>query len=397
MKDETGENVNYHPSAKKALLTIVPLVLLAAGGPATASPGGRDRTDAPVFSISVVSGADAKDISGASAQSEQGKTLATQGFAVTEAPSGEMALVDRSMEQQGITAAYGPSFVDLSWRAYAPGARYVVVRDGIQVASLGAGVTAFRDTRVEPGAHYDYQVAPVLEEEGHPQARLWGMKVSVPAAGSLSALRQEAMAQAAAAAVAKTTTLSWVTFIPQKKINGPAKGCTYGSKYQFGGDGRTKFDWTSSKYRTALHATVTWSSKKVAGNKSVSPTTVYVKKTGKKVATKTASSKDMQAKKLGSGKNYVDLRMVTHATNPFCTGLGGVKGAIDGAFTIQLTTSGNYTIRSGKHRLMPNHHIYIYDGGKVKNVYTRTYANASCLIGSVACPEADLTGYYGKF
>ncbi|MEU1122834.1 hypothetical protein ABZ371_04420 [Streptomyces sp. NPDC005899] len=389
--------MKYRPTTKKALLAVVPMALLAVGTPATAAPDEGPRPDAPAFSISALSSGTAKDISGVSEVSAEGKVLATQGFGVTQAPSGEKAIVDRSMQQQGITAAYGPSFVDLSWRGYAPEARYVVTRDGVRVADLRPGVTAFRDTRVVPGNDYDYQVVPVLPEGGHPRARLWGMKVSVPAAGSLAALRQGATAQATAAAVARTTTLSWITFIPQKRINGPAKGCTYGSKYQFGGDGRTKFDWKSSKYRTALHATITWSSKKVTGNKSVSPTTVYSKKTGKKVATKTATSKNMQAKKLGSGKNYVDLRMVTHATNPFCTGLGGVKGAIDGAFTIQLTTGGNYTIRSGKHRLMPNHHIYIYDGGKVKNVYTRSYASASCLIGSVACPEADLTGYRGKF
>ncbi|MDN3297613.1 hypothetical protein QWM81_26965 [Streptomyces ficellus] len=299
--------------------------------------------------------------------------------------------------QQGITVAYGASFVDLSWKPYKADARYVVVRDGVQVASLEAGVAAFRDVQVKPGADYDYQVAPVLPEEGHPDARLWGVKASVPASASLTGLRKEAASRAAAAAVARTTTLSWVTFIPQAKVAAPAAGCDYGSNYAFGGDNRTAFDWKSSRYRTAAHATVTWSSKAVTGNVSVRSTTVYDKRNGRKVATKTASAKDMTVKKLGSGSNYVDVRMVTHATNPFCRGLGGVKGAIDGAMTMQLTTSGNYTIRSGKHRLMPNHHIYIYDGGQVTNVYTRSYSSVSCLIGSITCPEADLTGYRGSF
>src|SRR5690606_29161692 len=177
-----------------------------------------------------------------------------------------------------------------------------------------------------------------------------------------------------AAAAAKTTTLSWVAFIPQKKIDAPKVGCDYGKGYQFGGDGRTKFDWKSGKYRAALHATVTWSSKKVTGNKSVKPTTVYKKSTGKQVAKKTATDKHMSAKKLG-----------------------GVNGAISGAATVHLTNGSNWTKRSGEHRLMPNHHIYIYNGGKVTNVYTRKYADVSCLIGSALCREADLTGRYGKF
>ncbi|MER6694180.1 hypothetical protein [Streptomyces minutiscleroticus] len=380
-----------------ASLAAVPLALLATGLPTAAASDDDIRPEAAVFSISALSDGDVEDVTGVSTRSATNQVLDTQGFAVMRADSGETAVVDTSMEQQGVTVAYGDSFVDLSWKAYAPDARYVVLRDGAQVAALDAGVESFRDTQVEPGAEYDYQVVPVLPEEGDARARLWGVKASVPESGSLARLQQQAVAQASAAAAAKTTTLSWVTFIPQKKINAPATGCDYGSGYQFGGDGHADFDWKSSKYRTALHATVTWSSKKVAGNASIGATTVYKKSTGKKVATKTASAKNMSAKKLGSGSNYVDVRMVTHATNPFCKGLGGVKGAIDGALTMQLTKSGNYTIRSGKHRLMPNHYIYIYDGGKVTNVYKRKYANVTCLIGSVTCEEADLTGRRGTF
>ncbi|MBT2525313.1 hypothetical protein J7E91_07655 [Streptomyces sp. ISL-99] len=384
-------------SAKVAALSLAPLTLIATGFHASAAPDQDPQPSPSAFSISALSSSNLKDVSGVGANSAEGKTLAAQGFSVMRAASGETAVVDRSSAREGITAAAGKSFVDLSWKGYAKDARYVVIRGGKEVARLDAGVTSFRDTNVSPGADYHYQVAPVLPEGGNPQARLWGIKVSVPASGSLTALRDEAVSRASAAGVAKTSTLSWITFIPQKKVNAPVGGCDYGKNFQFGGDGRSKFDWKSSKYRTALHATVTWKSKKVAGNKDINPTNVYVKKTGRKVATKTATTKHMSAKKLGSGGNYVDVRMSLHATNPFCKGLGSVKGAINGAFTINLTKSGNYTIRSGKHRLMPNHHIYIYDGGKVTNVYTRKYASASCLVGSITCPEADLTGTYGKF
>lgn len=384
-------------SARVAALSLAPLTLVVTGFHASAAPGQDPRPGAPSFSISALSSGELNDVSGVGVNSVEGRMLAAQGFGVMRAASGETAVVDRSSAREGITAAAGKSFVELSWKGYAKDARYVVARDGKEVARLDAGVTSFRDTNVAPGADYHYQVAPVLPKNGDPQARLWGMKVSVPASGSLTALREQAASRAAAAGVAKTSTLSWIAFIPQTKIDAPLAGCDYGSKFQFGGDGRSKFDWKSSKYRTALHATVTWSTKKVVGNKDIHSTNVYVKKTGKKVATKTASSKDMSVKKLGSGSSYVDVRMSLHATNPFCKGLGSVKGAINGAFTINLTKSGNYAIRSGKHRLMPNHHIYIYDGGQVTNVYTRKYENAKCLIGSIACPEADLTGYYGKF
>ncbi|MET9803390.1 hypothetical protein [Streptomyces sp. NPDC006368] len=382
---------------KLASLALVPMALLTTGLPAATASEKAPQPDTPVFTISALAGDDMKEVSGTSARSTKDLPASTHGFGVAQTPSGAAAVVDRSMVQQGITVAYGASFVDLSWKPYKTDARYVVIRDGVPAARLEAGVAAFRDVQVKPGTDYDYQVVPVLPQEGHPDARLWGVKASVPASDSLTGLRKEAASRAAAAAVARTTTLSWVTFIPQAKIAAPAAGCDYGSNYQFGGDNRTAFDWKSSKYRTAAHATVTWSSKAVTGNVSVSPTTVCDKRNGRKVATKTASAKDMNVKKLGSGSNYVDVRMVTHATNPFCRGLGGVRGAIDGAITMQLTTSGNYTIRSGKHRLMPNHHIYIYDGGRVTNVYTRSYNSAACLIGSIACPEADLTGYRGSF
>jgi hypothetical protein len=86
----------------------------------------------------------------------------------------------------------------------------------------------------------------------------------------------------------------------------------------------------------------------------------------------------MKAKKMGSGGKYVDIRLVTHVTNPFCKGLGGVKGAIGGALSMHVTTSGNWSIISGKRRLMPNHCIYIYNGGKVTNVCKRDCANELC-------------------
>ncbi|KPI04372.1 hypothetical protein OK074_4689 [Actinobacteria bacterium OK074] len=382
-------------------LAIVPFALLATGFPASASASASASAASAVptpdaFSLSALKSQSLTDVTGVDARSFAGRTLAAQGFGAARTASGQTAVVDRSMADQGIVAAAGPSFVDLSWKGYAKNAKYVVTRNGKEVAAPAAGVRSFRDTAVTPGADYEYVVAPVLGRGGASKARKWGMNVEVPAASagktSLVAMRDQAVARATAASVASTTTLSWMAFIPQNRIDAPPAGCDYGSGYQFAGDNHSDFNWKSSAYRTALNAVVTWSSKSVAGYTSVHASHVYKKSTGKLVATKTASAKDMVARKLGSGSNYVDIRMVMHASNPFCH-----VGAIDGALSFHLTTSGNWSIISGTHRLMPDHYIYIYDGGRVTNVYERKYASAACLIGSAACPVADLTGYYGKF
>ncbi|MGJ5826465.1 hypothetical protein [Streptomyces ossamyceticus] len=390
--------------AKATALSVAPLTLVAGAYQANAL-GGQDTAGArpaaaAAFSASALSAkADTglKDVSGFAAGSAQGKQLKAQGFGVLKSAAGETAVVDSSMARQGVTAAAGKGFVELSWKGYADGARYVVARDGKDIATLGAGVTSFRDTAVRAGAEYTYQIIPILPKGGAPGSRLYGMKVAVPESSSLTGMRSAAVERASAAAAASTTTLSWVGFIPQKYVDAPLAGCDHGRNFKFGGDNHSDFNWKSSKYRFALHATITWSNKKVVANKHINPTTVYVKKTSKFVAKKTASAKNVYAKKLGGSGNSVDIRMNVHATNPFCKGLGGVKGAASGAFTINMTKSGNWTIRSGKHRLYPNHFIYIYDGGKVTKVYTRKHAGTACLIGSATCPEADLTGRYGKF
>ncbi|MFE3071801.1 hypothetical protein [Streptomyces sp. NPDC059247] len=388
---------------KATALSAAPLVIVTGGFQATAIASGSatfsDRTGATfaTLALSGNSGGGLENVTGFSSNSAQGENLRTQGFGVLRAASGETAVVDVSSAREGITAAAGKDFVELSWKGYSENARYVVTRDGKELARLAAGVRSFRDTSVRAGGQYAYQVVPLLPEGGHPEARLWGMNVSVPATGSLAGLREEAVERATAAAVAQTSTLSWIAFLPFTKVDAPPAGCDYTRGYQYGGDGRTGFDWRSSKYRAALHANVTWSNKKVVGHKSVSPTYVYKKSTGRQVAKRTATDRHMTAKKLGSGANYVDIRLVMHAVNPFCSGLGGIKGAISGAATINMTKSGNWTIRSGKHRLMPNHHIYIYNGGRVTNVYTRKYVGLPCLIGTVLCQEADLTGLYGRF
>lgn len=196
-----------------------------------------------------------------------------------------------------------------------------------------------------------------------------------------------APSQARTTGAAKTTTVSWVTFIPQRRVDAPRVGCDYGKGFAFGGDGHG-YDWTSSSYRTAVHALITWSSKSVQGHVSIGTTHVYRKSDGRLVAQKTASGAKSYAKKMGSGSDYVDVRLVTHAGNPFCD-----LTAIDGAFSMHLTKSGTYRIFSGNHRQMPNHYVYIYNGGRVTNVYKRNAVSPLCLVGAALC---ELANFYGS-
>lgn len=200
-------------------------------------------------------------------------------------------------------------------------------------------------------------------------------------------LQRQATSTARAATAAATTTISWVTFIPQSRINAPPAGCDYGRGYAFGGDGHG-YDWTSNSYRTAVSAVINWSSKSVDGYVSIGTTHVYRKRDGKLVAERTASKARSYAKLGYWYHNEAVVRMVTHASNPFCH-----VGAIDGALSIRLTRQGRYSFLSGNHREMPNHYIYIYNGGHVTDVYKDDAAGPLCLVGPALC---DLAYFYGS-
>nr|WP_158677746.1 hypothetical protein [Streptomyces sp. SPB074] len=326
------------------------------------------------------------------------RVMRAEGYEVARSGRG-FVVRDSSMSDAGFTTLSGESSVTLAWRPYGPEVRYSIVREGRQVATTAPGAGSFTDTGVRGGGEYEYQVVPLLPPGSRAAsvARTWGVRAVTPASGSVRDVRRAAASRARAAAATSTTTVTWVAFIPQKRIDGPLTGCEYnGAKVQYGGDGHG-FDWKSNKYRAALNATIDWKKKGVTQNRSVSATHVYVKKTGRLLGTRTASAKQLSARKAGSGKNRVDVRMVLHATNPFCEGLGSIKGAIDGALTMEVGKGGTWAIRSGEHRLMPNHHIYIYNGGKVTDVYKRRYANLTCLVGSATCDLAKLAGRRGTF
>lgn len=381
-----------------AAASIVPLALLGATvTTASGTPTVNPAAAKAAFGLDATSYRDVTGMAPLAADVE------SEGFSVRTAPSGETAVVDSSMASDGAISAANPGFVDLAWETYSAKARYTVVRGDTVLAELPAGSTGFRDSTVVPGAKYQYRIVPQLVGDTA-RARTVGLQVTVPAPrrgqSELTAMRTSATARAEAAAAAATTTLTWVTFIAQKRLDAPLiagkPACTYGKGYAFGGDNRS-FDWRSSSYRTAANALITWKGSKVQGSTGIGATHVYNKKTGKLAAKRTASGSKMQVRRLGGGSGYVDIRMVTHATNPFCS--KNLPNAIDGALQFKIRSNGNWEIRSGTHRQMPSHHIYIYNGGRVTDVYKRKAASPWCLSGSgpAGCQLANLTGYQGRY
>lgn len=83
--------------------------------------------------------------------------------------------------------------------------------------------------------------------------------------------------------------------------------------------------------------------------------------------------------------------MELNAGNPFCP-----LTAIQGAFTVIISSDKDWIINSGQHRLMPDHYVYVYDGGKVTSIYKRKYASPMCLAGYALCPYGNMGGQ-GKF
>lgn len=368
---------------KRALSCLAGIVITTGGAsPAIASISKSDST-APAFSIASVRSSDAGVL----------RTL-PMGLAITKVQGGKLALVDRSMLEQGIVTEATTSAVKLSWDSYGRSARYIVTRDGKQLASLAPGVSSFQDTSVSKGASHRYGVVPILQHAIESKARTFSMLVQTPStshvgASGTKALARQASSRANIAAASASTTLTWTSFIATARIDAPPTGCKYNSGYAYGGDNHG-FDWRTSSNRTTLNAVITWSSKSVASYRSIGTTHVYRKSDGALIASATAPSSGLVASRLGYDSSSVDVRMVTRASNPFCT-----ASAIDGAFTMHLTRAGNWSINNGNHRVMPSHYVYIYDGGQVHEVYRRSAGSPFCLSG--ACAVASFVGLYGTF
>ena len=290
--------------------------------------------------------------------------------------------------------AANPDFVDLSWAAIAGVDEYRVYKENILIAQTSR--TSIRDDDVKPGQVISYRIESKLPENGS-DARTWGLLVTVPSfdGDSESSLTQSLEDQVVALAAYSGAQVQYQTFIPQAKINAPPAGCgSYNYPHKFGGDDRGYLA-AGYPYRTKVQANITFSgSGSVTSSKGLGSTKVY-NSSGKLLATKTATGTTLTASRLSaSTANSVDVRFTVRAGNPFCTQF---PNSISGQFTITVTKSGSWSIITGTHKQMPNHEIYIHSStGGWKTAYRRTYANSGCLINGV-CPNANMTGYYGKY
>lgn len=303
-----------------------------------------------------------------------------------------MANADRGKGRAMWAAA--PDFVDLSWQLPRGATGAVIFKNNLEIASVDSD--NFRDTDVVPGELASYRVETVGNDSA--EAATWGLEVTVPeGSGSQSSISSAASDISVAAAARTTSAVRHQTFIPMAKVNAPPAGCGQysGSKFEFDGNNRS---WNpTGSYKTRVTAGIDWTQngKLTSATKGVSSTKVYNKSTKKLLATKKASSANISVSRLSlSNSKEVDLRFKVHSGNPFCT---GVPNAIEAAFTMTVTRAGSWSIISGEHRQMPNHEIAIHGGnGAFRNVYTRAYRDATCLVRFV-CPVVKLAGYRGGY
>jgi hypothetical protein len=310
--------------------------------------------------------------------------------------TGEEAVVDTTLVDIGTLVAASPDFVDLSWEAADGVTSYRVYRDDVLVAETAD--TSWRDLDVTPGAEYSYRIERVFAPDAAPSddIQVTGVDARVPNSDmSMSEAATQTEDAVTAMIIHTGSGIQVRTFIPQNRIDAPPAGCSYGSGYQFDGDGRGFTNAIDASHRTDMTAGVLWTDNnpRLSGySKDIGQTVVYKKSTGAVVARKTASAADVWVKELGSDNDQVDLRFSIQARNPFCW-----IGSIAGAFTMNVYKNGNWAIRSGSHRQMPNWEITIgWTGGTRHTVYRRSYANVTCLI-EMACEEADMGGYVGSY
>jgi Protein of unknown function (DUF3238) len=293
--------------------------------------------------------------------------------------------------------------VHLSWGDVGGVSRYRISKDGEYLTTVEG--TSYVDGDAAPGSEIQYVVQSVASRDASADmpTLTWGLTVSVPRATDLKAENGVAEIErlVAQAAQITETAIAHETFIPQRYISAPPVGCGQynGSAYSFGGDNRG-YAANDSRYRTRLAAVVDWANRgAVSWYKSVGSTTVYRTSDKAPLATRTASTENMSISRLAlSNSSRADLRFTFQAGNPFCT---SIPNAIEGAFTLTVTRSGNWFIMSGSHRQMPNHELYIARGGlaaeRWTTAYRRDYVSPACLVGPILCEQADMTGFRGTY
>lgn len=127
----------------------------------------------------------------------------TDHVGVRDVETGQEAVFDRSMADQGIAAAATPSFVDLSWPAISGATGYVITRDEVPWTTVST--TSIRDTGIEAGETYQYRIDVVVPDTAEltDAAQSIGVQVYVPSGTTEMAAAATLIDTALAAAAAK--------------------------------------------------------------------------------------------------------------------------------------------------------------------------------------------------
>jgi Protein of unknown function (DUF3238) len=390
-----------------------PLVLVLAL--ISVTPASADGADDPIFTLEAL---DSGQIATTDVAGVSNEVVVTDDD-VAGAAVGDLTMAEPSDAGHRAMYAATPEWVDLSWDAVPGALAYQITRgDGIPVVDVNG--TSWRDDSVAPGTSYGYQIVPVLPESLFESSNAdavtstpsWGLTVNVPtvSAASTTASLKTSLKQVAAQKAAKRSAAAAVdpdslpgdggaeaqivfkTFISAQYVAAPPAACTYtGSSYVYGGDNRS-YSESSTAYRTRLQTTIQFYNAGHAASSAATGVTHVYKASGHAlVAQAQAPTTNMHITTLNASSTETDLRFSWSATNPFCS-----IGAIEGAFTIEVTASGNWTIISGSHRDMPHYEIYIGDGSSWQTIYERSGSDPFCLVAG-ACETVDMGGRAGSY
>ncbi len=157
---------------------------------------------------------------------------------------------------------------------------------------------------------------------------------------------------------ASSTTLRYMTFIPNAYVAAPSVGCTYSGDfdYYFKGDNRT-YSSVATTYRTKFDVLVNWGNQSVTSTRTVGSTKVYQLANGvySLKSTDTASSSAMKLTPTSASLTQAKFNMRQDVANPFCSS-NGIYFDLD----VTVNRSGNYSI-IGDRLQVPSHEIYIKD------------------------------------
>lgn len=338
--------------------------------------------------------------------SQRALSASEQGYKLFQSnEDGSTAVVDTSFSDSDVDTRFMIASeldsVTLSWDPVENVREFVIYRGEVQVATVSD--LSYVDDDVSPGKSYEYRIEALSTSSDG--GRIFGGEAYVPESADPQGIGAEGGAQRLLLGTERMY-VTYLTHIPQARVNVPAVGCSYGTGYEFAGDNRGWFDPTKDIYSQSSKTWVTsgtdWTSAGTGGGaQHIGSTKVYSKATGKLVAEKTATFSGDPVKVLDTDvSSSLDLRFQVRASNPFCT-TALLTPYIEGVFTMRISKAGTWQIISGSHKLMPNHEIVIgrdhSDGSSsAKSIYRAKYANSTCLVNG-ACEKQNLTGRYGNW